>query len=93
MLSLNILPIFQQLGLLDELLRICMRGKDFDVYGKNVTRIGGSQASTRKICSTKALFVLYGMTNSIGYDIVFLWRPNLYDWLLSQIPTSKIHMS
>ncbi|KFH72185.1 hypothetical protein MVEG_02476 [Podila verticillata NRRL 6337] len=78
-LSPNILPIFQQLGLLDELLSICMPGKDLDIYRENMTRIGGVEGQYYK--------------DITGYDTVFFWRPDLYDWLLSKIPASKIHMS
>ncbi|KAF9214466.1 hypothetical protein BGZ59_003643 [Podila verticillata] len=78
-LSPNILPIFQQLGLLDELLSICMPGKDLDIYRENMTRIGGVEGQYYK--------------DITGYDTVFFWRPDLYDWLLSKIPASKILMS
>ncbi|KAG0099231.1 hypothetical protein BGZ93_008616 [Podila epicladia] len=74
----NILPIFQQLGLLDELLRFCIPGKDLNVYRENMTRIGSIEGEYYKKIT--------------GYDTVFFWRPALYDWLLSKIPASKIHM-
>ncbi|KAG0343935.1 hypothetical protein BG005_002114 [Podila minutissima] len=74
----NILPIFRQLNLLDELLRFCIPGKDLDVYRENMTRIGGIEGEYYKKIT--------------GYDTVFFWRPALYDWLLSKIPASKIHM-
>ncbi|KAF9392198.1 hypothetical protein CPC16_003509 [Podila verticillata] len=67
------------LGLLDELLSICMPGKDLDIYRENMTRIGGVEGQYYK--------------DITGYDTVFFWRPDLYDWLLSKIPASKIHMS
>lgn len=44
-------------------------------------------------CSLLFRYHLYDTTNSTGYDTVFFWRPDLYDWLLSKIPASKIHMS
>ncbi|KAF8949565.1 hypothetical protein BGZ52_005564, partial [Haplosporangium bisporale] len=65
--------------LLDELLSICMPGKDLDIYRENMTRIGGVEGQYYK--------------DITGYDTVFFWRPDLYDWLLSKIPASKIHMS
>ncbi|KAG0020492.1 hypothetical protein BGZ81_009313 [Podila clonocystis] len=74
----NILPIFQQLNLLDELLSFCIPGKNLDMYRENMTRIGGIEGEYYKKIT--------------GYDTVFFWRPALHEWLLSKIPPSKLHM-
>lgn len=55
----NILPIFRQLNLLDELLRFCIPGKDLDVYRENMTRIGGIEGEYYKkmyVCGIKLSF-------------------------------------
>ncbi|KAF9536319.1 hypothetical protein EC957_011532, partial [Mortierella hygrophila] len=77
-LSPNILPAFEQLGLLDELLSFSKPSFSVVLLTDKLKLIGKSVASN---------------TDIIGYDRVLFARPELHDMLLHKIPKEKLHMS
>ncbi|KAF8985394.1 hypothetical protein BGZ46_004506 [Entomortierella lignicola] len=75
-LSVNIMPVFEQLGLLDDLMKISVSYNNSTMYDSKLNVLGTvSMANQKEIC---------------GYDKVIFARPNLHDLLLRQIPASKI---
>ncbi|KAF9386806.1 hypothetical protein CPC16_007370 [Podila verticillata] len=78
-LSPNILPCFQQLGLLQEMEKISLTCDHMELYHQNLERIGSVDGR--------------GFTEITGYKALFFSRPDLYNFLLSKIPPSKIFMS
>ncbi|KAG0203369.1 hypothetical protein BGX33_009154 [Mortierella sp. NVP41] len=77
-LSPNILPAFEQLHLLDELMSFSKRG-----------RVGTFYTDQMKVISTYA-----GLpADMVGYDRILFARPELYDMLFKKIPAEKMHMS
>ncbi|KAF9349133.1 hypothetical protein BGX26_012539 [Mortierella sp. AD094] len=75
-LSPNILPAFEQLGLLDDLLKILYRGVTMEVYSDELKKIGQIGPAE---------------DNKIGYDGAFFSRADLHRLLLSKVPAEKIH--
>ncbi|CAO3574680.1 unnamed protein product [Mortierella alpina] len=75
-LNVNILPVFEQLGLYDELMAVSFTSPGMHVYNENMEKIGfrGNQ----------------GIKEMVGYDYIVFSRPKLYELLLAQIPTDKI---
>ncbi|CAO3572967.1 unnamed protein product [Mortierella alpina] len=78
-LGANILPIFEQLGLLDLLMKIALPCPGIYFYDQNLAPMGGFDISKYK--------------ENTGYDFIMLARRDLYDLLLSQIPVERIHMN
>ncbi|KAF9954679.1 hypothetical protein BGZ72_004407 [Mortierella alpina] len=74
-LSVNILPVFEQLGLLDELEKMCYPIANMEFFTQNMKKIGAFQVGTKEL---------------LGYDRVCLPRPELYDLMLAQVPANKI---
>ncbi|KAF9994366.1 hypothetical protein BGZ79_000881 [Entomortierella chlamydospora] len=75
-LSVNIMPVFEQLGLLDELLKISVSYNYSTMYDADLNVLGSvGMVDQKKIC---------------GYDKVIFARPNLHDLLLKQVPANKI---
>ncbi|KAK3817332.1 MAG: hypothetical protein J3Q66DRAFT_339539 [Benniella sp.] len=75
-INANILPAFEQLGLMEEIERIGRRCMSIGLYDENLKPIGEFDLSCFK---TKA-----------GYYSLIFHRPDLYDLLLSRIPAEKI---
>ncbi|KAF9278481.1 hypothetical protein BGZ68_008530 [Mortierella alpina] len=78
-LGANILPIFEQLGLLDQLMKIALPCPGINFYDQNLSPMGGFDISKYK--------------ENTGYDFIMLARRDLYDLLLSQVPAERIHMN
>ncbi|KAF9432566.1 hypothetical protein BGZ76_010622, partial [Entomortierella beljakovae] len=75
-LSVNIMPVFEQLGLLDDLLKISVSYNNSTMYDSELNVLGTvSMKDQKKIC---------------GYDKVIFARPELHDLLIKQIPATKI---
>ncbi|KAG0351437.1 hypothetical protein BC939DRAFT_470543 [Gamsiella multidivaricata] len=75
-LSVNILPVFEQLGLFDELLTFSRWFNNATIYESNLDIIGHVRWKEQKaVC---------------GYDKIVFARPRLHDLLLRQIPANKI---
>ncbi|KAF9536443.1 hypothetical protein EC957_010933 [Mortierella hygrophila] len=77
-LSPNILPAFEQLGLLDELLSFSKPSFGGVMLTDKLKLIGKGVANC---------------TDLIGYDRVLFARPELHDMLFNKIPKEKLHMS
>ncbi|KAF9101959.1 hypothetical protein BGX27_011246 [Mortierella sp. AM989] len=78
-ISGNILPVFEQLGIYDELKNESLRHYEMDFYDTNIKHLG--------IISAK------GHKKACGYDYLILARPRLYALLRRQVPDHKITMS
>ncbi|KAF9949457.1 hypothetical protein BGZ72_008777 [Mortierella alpina] len=78
-LGANILPIFEQLGLLDQIMKIALPCPGINIYDQNLAPMGGFDISKYK--------------ERTGYDFIMLARRDLYDLLLSQVPVERIHMN
>ncbi|KAF9343356.1 hypothetical protein BGX26_005862, partial [Mortierella sp. AD094] len=77
-MSGNILPVFEQLGIYDELKKRAKRHSQADFYDSKLKKLGTIRMKgLKKVC---------------GYDYFVLARPRLYDLLRSQIPNDKISM-
>ncbi|KAF9434221.1 hypothetical protein BGZ76_008374 [Entomortierella beljakovae] len=76
-LNVNILPVFEQLNLLDELYKISLPIQYVDIYYGDMSKIARLES--------------VGLKERIGYDFVVFARAELYDLLLSKIPRDKIH--
>ncbi|KAG0206267.1 hypothetical protein BGX28_002264 [Mortierella sp. GBA30] len=76
-LNVNILPVFEQLGLYDDLMKISFTSPGMNVYNEDMQKIGyrGNE----------------GIKEMVGYDYIVFSRPKLYGLLLAQIPAEKIH--
>ncbi|KAI1305589.1 hypothetical protein EDD11_004903 [Mortierella claussenii] len=75
-LSVNIMPVFEQLGLLEELLSFSVSYNTSTMYDHKLNVLGTvSMKDQKEIC---------------GYDKVIFARPKLHEMLLRQIPPSKI---
>ncbi|KAF9187719.1 hypothetical protein BGZ50_001780 [Haplosporangium sp. Z 11] len=76
-INVNILPVFEQLGLYDELMKISFISPGMHVYNENMKKIAyrGNE----------------GIKELVGYDYVVFSRPRLYDLLLQQLPQEKVH--
>ncbi|KAI8605424.1 hypothetical protein EDD21DRAFT_140714 [Dissophora ornata] len=76
-LNVNILPVFEQLGLYDELMKISFTSPGMHVFSENMKQMAyrGNE----------------GLKETVGYDFVVFSRPKLYDLILSQLPPDKIH--
>ncbi|KAI1316266.1 hypothetical protein EDD11_010174 [Mortierella claussenii] len=75
-LNVNILPVFEQLNLLDDLMKISFTSPGMNVYSENMKKIAyrGNE----------------GIKEAVGYDYVVFSRPQLYDMLLSKLPPNKV---
>ncbi|KAG0296749.1 hypothetical protein BGZ96_008609 [Linnemannia gamsii] len=75
-LGVNILPILQQLDLLEELQRISKPILTTNMYREDMKKLG--------------VFEVKESTEINGFDTVVFPRPEFYDILLSRIPSDKI---
>ncbi|KAG0354423.1 hypothetical protein BC939DRAFT_493328 [Gamsiella multidivaricata] len=75
-LNVNILPVFEQLGLYDELMKISFISPGMHVYNENMKKIAyrGNE----------------GIKEAVGYDYIVFSRPKLYDLLLSKLVPNKV---
>ncbi|KAG0368113.1 hypothetical protein BC939DRAFT_505742 [Gamsiella multidivaricata] len=78
-LNANILPLFEQLGIFDQIWKIGKPVRRTRVVGDRLQNLGSIEAAE--------------VEARMGYPSVIVARPELYDILLSQVPASKIHMS
>ncbi|KAG0293458.1 hypothetical protein BGZ96_002800 [Linnemannia gamsii] len=74
----NILPAFEQLGLLDELMAFSKPARIATLYTDKLKVIGDAVPASADV---------------IGYDRILFTRPELHDLLFKQIPSEKMHMS
>ncbi|KAF9430684.1 hypothetical protein BGZ76_000745 [Entomortierella beljakovae] len=74
----NILPVFEQLGLLEEVEKISKPLKCLNIYGENMNKLGSVDANSKE---------------RAGYHSMAFPRKSLLSLLLSQIPPHKIHFS
>ncbi|KAF9100049.1 hypothetical protein BGX27_000493 [Mortierella sp. AM989] len=72
----NILPVFEQLGLLDDIKRICQPYAAVQMYSADMKNIGAIHVEAHKEVT--------------GYDFYFVARPKLYELLLQKVPAHKI---
>ncbi|KAF9992567.1 hypothetical protein BGZ80_003809 [Entomortierella chlamydospora] len=82
-LASNMMPLLEQLGLLDELKGISLEGKGFSVYrespgGESLELLTKSDTSAAKEIS--------------GYASIVMSRPDLHALLLSHVPPHKVHL-
>ncbi|KAF9365947.1 hypothetical protein BGX34_007306 [Mortierella sp. NVP85] len=75
-LGASILPVMEQLGLLEEIKKISFPSNTVDMYNKKLKKIGGIDQSSHK--------------SLLGYENLIFARPRLYNLLLSQVPSEKI---
>ncbi|KAF9956430.1 hypothetical protein BGZ65_002738 [Modicella reniformis] len=75
--NVNILPVFEQLGLYDELMSISFTSPGMHIYNESIKEIAyrGNE----------------GLKETVGYDYLVFSRPKLYELLLSKIPPNKVH--
>ncbi|KAF9985652.1 hypothetical protein BGZ75_002698 [Mortierella antarctica] len=77
-LSVNILTLFDQLGLLDEVMKLSKPMTALDLYSSDMTKIGAVGVKDYKSIA--------------GYPGIIFARPEFYDLLRSKIPADKVHM-
>ncbi|KAF9896849.1 hypothetical protein BX616_006649, partial [Lobosporangium transversale] len=75
-LNVNIMPAFEQLGLLDDLLKIGMPVYDVNLFNEKMQKIGTVSGMNRRAID--------------GYDTHLFTRKKLYDLLLKHVPEHKI---
>ncbi|KAF9206814.1 hypothetical protein BGZ49_001756 [Haplosporangium sp. Z 27] len=76
----NILPMFEQLGMLDEIMKLSLPGMTMEVYNEDLTLIGKTDSTAF-------------MKEKSGYPPIMFSRPELYRLLLSKIPPNRILFS
>ncbi|KAF9349127.1 hypothetical protein BGX26_012533, partial [Mortierella sp. AD094] len=74
----NILPMFEQLGMLDEIMKLSLAGKMMEVYSEDMTLIGRTDNTAF-------------MKERSGYSPIMFSRPDLHRLLLSKISAKKVH--
>ncbi|KAF9991162.1 hypothetical protein BGZ75_004647 [Mortierella antarctica] len=74
----NILPIFEQLGMLEEILGLSMTFQSLDICSEKMERIMSLDMRESK--------------PTTGYDSIVFTRAELHDLLSSKVPSSKITM-
>ncbi|KAF9100052.1 hypothetical protein BGX27_000496 [Mortierella sp. AM989] len=77
-LGANILPVFQQLGLYEDLKSLSQPYGVFHVYNADMSSIGSISSDFQKAAT--------------GYDLFLVPRPELYELLLRKIPAHKIKL-
>ncbi|KAF9079842.1 hypothetical protein BGX27_005901, partial [Mortierella sp. AM989] len=78
-ISGNILPVFEQLGIYDEMKNESIRHDEMDYYDANIKHLGAISAKGHK--------------KACGYGYLIFARPKLYALLRRQVPDHKITMS
>ncbi|KAF9200928.1 hypothetical protein BGZ49_008840 [Haplosporangium sp. Z 27] len=74
----NILPVFEQLGIFEDLKKISKPQSDVDFYDMKGNKIGNVTS--------------HGQTRICGYEGYLLSRPRLYELVRNQVPSHKISM-
>ncbi|KAF9897557.1 hypothetical protein BX616_005360, partial [Lobosporangium transversale] len=77
-LSSPILPVFEQLGLLDEIIKFSYPCPQIDIYDADLSSLGS--------------YKFHAMERLTGYPIRLFARPRLHELLLRQIPPHKISL-
>ncbi|KAF9358726.1 hypothetical protein BGX26_001065 [Mortierella sp. AD094] len=77
-LGANILPVFEQLGLLSEIESIALPCPALDFYDGDINKLGSIELMGRK---------------DTGYENLLFARPKLYELLRKQVPESKISLN
>ncbi|KAF9906711.1 hypothetical protein EC991_000373 [Linnemannia zychae] len=75
-INANILPVFEQLGLLEEVQNISLRNRWTSLYDHKMKQIGKVGMEDYKALT--------------GYDFLVFSRPELYDILLRNVPKDRI---
>ncbi|KAF9193304.1 hypothetical protein BGZ50_007564 [Haplosporangium sp. Z 11] len=78
-LNANILPVFEQLDLLEDLKKFSMTCTSMDLF----------EPSRKKIAS----MAMHNYEEITGYPALVFARPDLYDLMLSRVPKEKILMN
>ncbi|KAF9189623.1 hypothetical protein BGZ50_000651 [Haplosporangium sp. Z 11] len=76
-LNANILPVFEQLGMMDEMLAISYPCYSMNMYQGDMTPI--------------AHVKMKGLKELVGYDYLLFSRPDLYNLLYSKVPEEKLY--
>ncbi|KAF9352370.1 hypothetical protein BGX26_009815 [Mortierella sp. AD094] len=74
-LGSNILPVFEQLGLLEEIKEISLPCPALNVYDSNLEKLGRLNVLSEE---------------ATGYDSLIFARPQLYELMKKQVPSHKI---
>ncbi|KAF9193293.1 hypothetical protein BGZ50_007553 [Haplosporangium sp. Z 11] len=72
----NVMPVFEQLGLLEELKKISLPCPSLNLFQPDMRAIGS--------------IAMKGQKQATGYDNIVFTRPRLYNLLLKQVPAHKI---
>ncbi|KAF9899878.1 hypothetical protein BX616_002801 [Lobosporangium transversale] len=75
----SILPVFEQIGIYDDLMKFSYTTDGMYIYDENLNLIRHNSNE--------------GVKEAIGYGPLVFSRPKFYDLLLAQIPTDKIHFN
>ncbi|KAI7816454.1 hypothetical protein BC939DRAFT_469098, partial [Gamsiella multidivaricata] len=75
----NIIPVFEQLGLMEEINKFSLPCQSLDMYSSDMKKIGAIDLSSHKAAS--------------GNENLLFTRPQLYDLMLKQVPTSKMSLN
>ncbi|KAF9963800.1 hypothetical protein BGZ65_011256 [Modicella reniformis] len=74
----SILPVFEQLGLLEEVSKISKPCKGMNIHDGELQLLGKLDTSIHR--------------ERTGYDLVVFARPDMYQLLLSQVPPERLHL-
>ncbi|KAF9114063.1 hypothetical protein BGX27_000194 [Mortierella sp. AM989] len=75
----NMLPVFEQLGLLEEVMKISNINKTVKLYNPDMSEMATQDMSFLK--------------ESLGYYSILFPRPKLYEILLSRVPANRISLN
>ncbi|KAF9094516.1 hypothetical protein BGX27_001411 [Mortierella sp. AM989] len=75
----NMLPVFEQLGLLEEVMKLSKILKATKLYNPDMSELATQDMSFLK--------------EALGYHCILFSRPKLYELLLSRVPTEKISLN
>ncbi|KAF9106487.1 hypothetical protein BGX27_009142 [Mortierella sp. AM989] len=78
-LGASILPVFEQLGLLEDLMKLSKVYKCMKVYGADMTELVNYERTFLK--------------EVLGYHNILFAKPKLYELLLKQVPADKISLN
>ncbi|KAI8346519.1 hypothetical protein B0O80DRAFT_503426 [Mortierella sp. GBAus27b] len=74
----NILPVFEQLGLLEEVRKISLPCLGMDIYNAKIEKVANVDVNQYRARS--------------GYDFLMFSRPDMHHLLLAQVPPEKVLM-
>ncbi|KAG0078945.1 hypothetical protein BGZ93_005582 [Podila epicladia] len=74
----RILAVLEQLGMLEDALKISLPCRGMNIYDNNLQVMGGFDLSDYK--------------NRTGYDMILFSRPQMHQLFLSKIPKEKLHL-